>query len=157
MKQSIFTTDEFKKLKSARGGKRQKSEEKVQLRVCAYLKGVYPHIIFTCDLASGMNVGKKIGGMNTRLRSSRGLPDLFIAQPKNNHLGYREFSGFFIELKKEGTTIFLRNGNVSSDPHITEQAKMLKKLRDLGYAAEFGIGFDATIKIIDEYLGGKEI
>lgn len=159
-RQSIFTSSEFKKLKSVKGIKRQKPEEKVQLRVCAYLKKVYPQIIFACDLASGMNLGKRIGGMNTRLRSSRALPDLFIASIRDERLYPANFQakiyhGLFIELKKEDATVFLKNGSLSADKHIREQAAILERLRALGYKAEFGVGFDATVKIIDEYLEGK--
>ena len=40
--------------------------------------------------------------------------------------------------------------------HRMEQADVLYKLRKAGYAAEFAIGFDEAIKIIDEYLGDKK-
>lgn len=161
MKQSIFSAEEFKKLKPDKGGKRQKHEEKIQLRVCAYLKKAYPQIIFQCDIGSGMNLGKKIGGMNTRLRSSRGMPDLMIFKPrwidstsvstvlylKEN--GYR-CHGLFIELKTEFCR--LKNGNIARTAHHLEQEAILKRLRELGYMAKFAFGYEDAIKIIDEYL-----
>lgn len=161
---SLFTADEFKKnLKQkasfAREAKKRKvkHEEKVQLRVCEYLKKKYPHVIFTCDLASGMNLGKKIGGMNTRLRSSRGLPDLFIAHPflRAKSLGdgeYKSYHGLFIELKKEGTKIFTQKGGLVSDKHIQEQWEILERLKALGYHAVFACGYNEAVKVIDEYL-----
>lgn len=156
-KQSIFSAEEFKKLKPVKGGKRQKSEEKMQLRVCAYLKKHYPNTIFMCDIGSGMNLGKKIGGMNTRLRSSRGLPDLYIAHPKFTLpiKGFKVvaeiYHGLFIELKTEFCR--LKNGNIARTPHHIEQEAILTRLRALNYKAEFCCGYEEAIKIIDEYLG----
>jgi hypothetical protein len=162
--QSLFSPEEFKKLKPAKGGKRQKREEKVQLQVCSYLKAKYPHVIFQCDLASGMNLGKRVGGMNTRLRSSRGMPDLFIAQPIYNTVCYENkdtgakswrqdgitYAGLFIELKMEGAR--LKNGNISSSDHHREQQAVLDRLRAQGFKAEFAAGYEEAIKLIDDYL-----
>lgn len=64
-------------------------------------------------------------------------------------------AGLMIELKKEGTRIFKKDGTLVSDTHIREQFDMLEQLRARGYAAEFGIGFDATKKLIDDYMRGK--
>ena len=64
-------------------------------------------------------------------------------------------AGLMIELKKEGTRIFKKDGTLVADEHIREQFDMLEDLRRRGYAAEFGIGFENTKKIIDDYLGGE--
>lgn len=150
--------------------KRQRPEEKVQLRVCAYLKKVYPQVIFQCDIGSGMNLGKKIGGMNTRLRSSRGLPDLFIAYPAKITSEYTSRSatqsptftkesieiqkhGLFIELKKEDCR--LKNGGIAKSKHHAEQEEILKRLKGLNYKADFACGYSEAVKLIDDYLGKK--
>ena len=59
--------------------------------------------------------------------------------------------GLFLELKKEGTRLKKKDGEWAS-PHIAEQAEVLRKLRDRGYAAEFVVGFDEAKKVIDDYL-----
>lgn len=88
------------------------------------------------------------------MQSGRSWPDLFIAHPS------RGYHGLFIELKKEGTTIVVTKGNrkgrLSADKHIQEQAAMLKRLNSLGYYANFGVGYDHTIDIIEWYLGTKQ-
>lgn len=62
-------------------------------------------------------------------------------------------AGLYIELKKEGTRLKKKNGDWATE-HIAEQAEVLEGLRDRGYCAEFAVGFDEAVKIIDEYLGG---
>lgn len=66
-----------------------------------------------------------------------------------------KYAGLMIELKREGTRIYKKNGGLVADEHIREQARMLDELRERGYAAHFAIGFDQAKQIIDEYLGGR--
>lgn len=154
-KASLFTIEEAKKhfKKNTKG----KKEARIQVEVCEYIKKNYPDVIFQCDLASGMNLGKHIGGMNTRLRSSRGLPDLFIAhnKVKLKSLGadkYENYNGLFLELKRDGKSPYLKSGKLSSNEHVQEQAAILERLRNQGYKAEFAVGYEEAVKIIDEYL-----
>lgn len=143
---SIFTPEEFKKISRKKVGKQ---EEKLQLAVCDYIRGQYPAVIFMCDLASGMKMPIWLAARNKRMRSSRGLPDLFIAgtiKVGEAHVS----SGLFIELKKEGTR--LKNGDMPKDDHVKEQAEILERLRRLGYVAEFACGYDEATKLIDKYL-----
>ena len=148
-------------------------ESNVQLKVCKYLKDNYPNVIFMCDLASGMNLGQAIGGMNSRMRSSRGQPDLFIAAVKKTvvKLGGSEHMkiessvydkcGLFIEIKRD--SVYKKDGTLKSQKikdkktglyydHLKEQEEILQQLRKQGYKAEFGCGFEECKKIIDEYL-----
>lgn len=163
--QSLFTPEEFKKFKKSKGVKRGKQEENIQLAVCAYIKENYPDVIFFCDMSSGMKMPIWLAARNKKMRSSKALPDLFIAKPflKNtrNHTlenGYpcvdvtpvESYSGLFIELKRED--VRLKNGSIASSPHHDEQAIILSRLMYLGYRAEFACGYDEAIKLIDDYL-----
>lgn len=139
---SLFTADEFRKISKKKSGKH---EEKIQLAVCDYIRNQYPGVIFFCDLASGMKLPIWIASRNARMRSSRGLPDLFIA-----HRGLGG-PGMFIELKKDGTR--LKNGDMPKSDHIKEQAEILHQLRTIGFRAEFACGYDEAVKLIDKYLG----
>lgn len=147
---NLFTPEEFKE----NFKKNTKIKEaNIQVEVCKHLKKNYPDVIFQCDLASGMNLGQHIGGMNARLRSSRGLPDLFIAQEKRLcKSDYTGYNGLFIELKRDGKSPYLKNGKLSSNPHVQEQAAILKRLEEQGYKAVFATGAKEAIEIIDEYL-----
>lgn len=120
------------------------SEKVLTRHVCDYLKLQYPGLIFTVD-SSGMRLTQGQAVQMTHLRSSRGLPDLMIFEPRG------EYHGLFIELKRDGTRLMKKDGNYASD-HIREQDEMLQRLTDLGYVAMFAIGFDSAKTIIDNYL-----
>jgi len=158
---TIFGNKEHKKLSEKlipglKKGKQQK-EEKAQIRICKYLRKDYPDVIFTCDLSSGMKLPIHIAAKNKQMRSSRGLPDLFIAYPSMGD-GSRDpylanlYYGLFLELKSEDVVIYNKDGSLRKDPHLAEQNAILKDLTDKGYKAVFACGFDEAKKIIDEYL-----
>lgn len=123
-----------------------KSKEKnLQLAVCKFLKLQYPQVIFRSDLGGiKLTMGQAV--QVKAIQHSRAFPDLFIAEPKNG------FSGLFLELKRTGERVWLKNGSLSTDEHIQEQNKMLKNLRQRGYRAEFAIGIDDAINQINNYL-----
>lgn len=148
--QESLGLEEFKALSKKKGSKRSKGEENLQLAICNYLKLKYPHVIFTCDLSSGMKLPIWIAAKNKKMRSSRALPDLFIAKPRYFSGGTHNH-GLFIELKKTGVKLHKKDGS-PIDAHVGEQIVILSMLQNLGYKACFGIGFDNTIKIIDDYL-----
>lgn len=137
-----------------------KKEESLQLSVCNYLRLQYPATIFMSDIASGMRLSIGQAVKAKKLRSSRGQPDLFIAEQKRvlqPVLGIRQefeeqlYSGLFIELKREGVRLKKKDGSWADD-HISEQAAVLEALRNRGYYATFAVGFDEAKRIIDEYL-----
>jgi len=146
---SIFTAEEYSK--SFKKNKKGQKEESLQLQVCEYLRNNYPDVIWFCDLASGVKLPIWIAAKNAKMRSSRGLPDLFIAQPTNyaDHEGYT-CGGLFIELKRE--SVRLKNGSISKSDHHDEQAEILKRLEGYGYKALFACGYTEAIAAIDEYL-----
>lgn len=140
-----------------------KREESIQLAVCNYLRMQYPHLIWTCDLASGMKLTMGQAVKAKQMRSSRAYPDLFIAQPSIAELrSWRTYHGLYIELKvaspylKDGITLLSdwktdkRTGERTS--HLREQAEMLTRLNSIGYMAVFAVGFDQAKLTIDTYL-----
>ena len=84
------------------------------------------------------------------LKSGRGIPDLFIAEPRGG------YGGIFIEIKREGEVIFNKDGSLRKDEHLHEQAKVLDKLMHKGYASYFAIGVRMATDIIDEYMAGEK-
>lgn len=128
------------------------SEKTLHRQVCDYIRVQYPKVIFNTDLsgATKLTMGQAVA--MKRLRSNRGWPDLFIAEPRNG------YNGLFLELKKEGTSLLNKRAidnygypGFASD-HIKEQYEMIEELRARKYKAEFAIGFDEAKKIIDQYL-----
>jgi len=143
MEQTLFSAEEFKKMGSKKRKKNQ-GESKLQVSICEYIKTKYPHVIFTCDLASGMKLPIHVAARNKKMRSSRGIPDLFIAHPSNG------YSGLWIELKVESAR--LKNGGIAKSDHHDEQMSIIDKLNSLGFKAVFACGRYEAEAFIDGYL-----
>tara|TARA_R110000868_G_scaffold128010_1_gene335938 strand:- start:1727 stop:2101 length:375 start_codon:yes stop_codon:yes gene_type:complete len=120
-----------------------KHEEALQMAVCTYIKLQYPNTIFTSE-SSGLKltIGQSVKAK--KMRSSDKLPDLWILCP-NKH-----YHGLFIELKTD--PIYKKDMATFKTDHIKSQAKTIKRLCDLGYYAEFAIGFKEAKALIDIYM-----
>lgn len=136
-----------------------KAEEQIQLALVQYIRYQYPDVLFRSDAAGfKLSVGqaKKMKALNGGIRA---WPDLFLAKPKlmQSKDGLPVFKhGLFLELKKDGTKILKKDGDLVADKHIREQAKILQALERRGYQASFAVGFDQAKQIIDEYIGRKK-
>lgn len=127
------------------------TEAQLHEAVCKYISYQYPSVMFNSDM-SGVKLTKGQAIRASKLRSSRGFPDLVIYEPKYQDVQI-SFSGcLFIELKREGTKITKKDGTLVADTHIREQAAVIQELRERGYVAEFACGFDQAKQIIDNYL-----
>lgn len=123
------------------------TEQQLHLAVCNYLRLQYPSVLFNSDM-SGVKLNQGQAIKAAKLRSCKGWPDLFIAEPRNGK------HGLFIELKKEGTKLTNKAGNYATE-HIKSQNDLMFELRLNGYYCRFAIGFDQAKIIIDEYLTGR--
>ena len=130
-------------------------EHDIYVLIADYLRYQYPEVIYRFDLAADLKLSIGQARKHKRLQKYRGYPDLFIAEVKAVDDARKVCFGLFIELKKEGTRIFKKDGTLVSDTHIREQFDMLHDLRSRGYAAEFACGFDEAKKLIDDYMKGK--
>jgi hypothetical protein len=124
------------------------TEAVVQRQVCQHIRFFYPTAIFNSD-GAGNYLSRAQAGMNKVLRSSSGYPDLFIAEPRG------QYHGMFLELKRDGIPIYLKNGDLTSNPHVRAQAEILAQLRARGYWADFAVGADEAKELIDAYFSGK--
>ena len=136
------------------------TEHDIYKMIADYLRYQYPTVIYRFDLAADLKLTMGQASKHKRLQRYRGYPDLFIAAPvvsRERGACYtdRFWCGLFLEIKKDGTRIFKKDGKLVADEHIREQYDMLRDLRTKGYAAEFGIGFEATKKLIDDYMKGR--
>ncbi|MDX1628419.1 MAG: hypothetical protein R3345_06950 [Fulvivirga sp.] len=120
-------------------------EEDVHRTICLYVKAKYPDVIFMSD-GSGLKLPMGLAKKYASLKSSRGIPDLFIAEPKG------KYGGLFIEIKNENVVVFNKDGTLRKDEHLIEQAKVLDELKKKGYASYFAIGAKMAIEIIDDYM-----
>ena len=144
------------------------SEADLQVQVADYLRLQYPNVMFHSDFGSGIKLTMGQAIKQKRQNGGRkSWPDMFLAEPivrdsetgqfyKGNYYPAKQvYNGLFIELKRQGTRIYKKDGTLTANEHIQEQAKMLEELRKRGYMAEFACGFDEAKEIIDRYLGGK--
>jgi hypothetical protein len=133
-------------------------EAKLSEKVSRYLQIQYPNVVFRYDIADmKLTVPQAMRMKKLQGKDNRGYADLFIAEPNKTS------SGLFIELKKDISEVYLKdgvsyrskkikkNGIVIYD-HIQEQVNFLVKMQKKGYEARFGFGFDGTKKIIDDYM-----
>lgn len=135
--------------KTYRAGKKSKTrlEEDTHREICNYVRLHYPDVIFMSD-GSGLKLPQGLAKKYSALKSGRGIPDLFIAEPRGG------YGGLFMEIKREGTVIFCKDGKLRKDEHLYEQANILDKLMHKGYASYFAIGVRMATDIIDEYMRG---
>ena len=135
--------DLFERPEKRRRAKNKSSEASIHMRVCQFILENYPDVLFWTDLSGLMlSVGQAV--QIKKLRVGNGVPDLFLPEP-------RKYLGLFLELKKEGTKLTKMDGDYVND-RIHEQAVMIQKLKDRGYAAFFAIGYQDAINKIDRYL-----
>jgi hypothetical protein len=130
----------------SRSGIAGPSEATIHQQVAEYLKLQHRNVIFRTDFAAGIKMTMFQAIKHKKLQSGKSYPDLFIAEPRG---GYH---GLYLELKKAGTGVFLKDGTVSKKEHFQNQAATLQELRDRGYMAEFAVGFDEARSLIDRYL-----
>lgn len=139
-------------------------EQSVHKQVVNYLKLQYKDVLFHTDFAAGckMTMGQAI--KNAGLQSGKSWPDLFIPEPVNGK------HGLFIEIKKDRSELYYKNGSIKPKwvtkkiggvelkyDHHAEQFAMLTNLKEKGYWAAFGCGFDECKFIIDMYFAETKI
>lgn len=120
-----------------------KQEQYLHQSVCQYIRTRYPDVIFTSE-PSGLYVTPGQARVLKSMRSDAGLPDLWILEPRGI------YHGCLLELK--ATNIFKKDGSLKKNPHTERQAQILQKLRCLGYYADFVIGMDEAVSVIDRYM-----
>lgn len=121
-------------------------EEAVHIAICDYIRAKYPYAIFTSE-SSGIRVYWKQAKALKRMRSSAGLPDIMIFEPR------KSYYGLFLEVKREDFAVYKKDGGLVSNTHIQEQENILHRLKQRGYMAEFVRGFEDAKALIDYYLG----
>ena len=125
--------------------KPQRKEEIIHIAICDYLRKQYPDILFASE-SGGIRVSIGLAKKLQLMRSCDKLPDLMIFEPR------KKYKGLFLEIKKDDTTIYKRNGDVTSNKHIRGQKEVLQSLNEKGYLALFVVGFSHAKQIIDYYM-----
>lgn len=126
-------------------------EADLQVLVADYIRFNYPNALFHSDFGSGikLTMGQAIK-QKRQNGGRRAWPDMFIAEPKKKQ--GKTYHGLFIELKKEDTKIYKKDGTLVANEHIREQYDTMQQLRQAGYYADFACGRNAAKSLIDWYL-----
>ena len=125
------------------------TETEVQIELSRYITREYKNCLFHNDFGSGTKLSYGQAKRQKAMNPIRGHPDMQILEPIGR------WNGCFIELKKDGTKIYRRDGRMVADEHIREQADYIMELRRRGYWADFAIGLDQAKRIVDSYMKGK--
>jgi len=120
-------------------------EKHLHIKVCDYIRTVYPDTMFRTDLGGiKLTMGQAIQAKRMN-GGKRAWPDLFIASQRAG------FGGLFIELKSK--EIYKKGGlELLKNSHVEEQQAMLERLTQAGYCAVFAVGFEDAKLVIDNYL-----
>lgn len=121
------------------------TESQEHSELCKWLKKVYPNVMFNTDM-SGLRLSPGVAKKAKSLRSHNGFPDLFIIEPKG------AYSGLFIELKRRGEKLLMKDGRTPISDHVAEQFAIKLELKKRGFRSEFAIGAEQAKSIINNYL-----
>lgn len=132
------------------------SETDLYEQIAQYMNLRHAGVLYHFDLSGLWTPSHKLRNLYGRL-NKRAWPDMFIAKGGLKHLPAMYADeiqrGLFIELKKDGVALYKADGvTLRANSHHAEQNAVLEALRASGYKAEFAVGFDAAIKLIDDYL-----
>ena len=123
-----------------------RTEWQEQLAFCKWLKMQYPQVRFRSDIQSAGKLSPAMQNIKLILDPFRGFPDITI------YLKRGEFCGFMIEMKRENSGLYLKDGSLSNSKHVQEQNEMHEFLRHNAWKVEFAEGIDGAIDLFENYL-----
>lgn len=127
----------------------RQTEKKELKALVVWLKYQYPECLFKVDFSAGLCLSQHQATELKSLSCGKGFPDLIIIEPRGDCVGLA------IEFKKSGTRVTKKNGTAKKDEHLDNQRNVLEKFHQRGWLAFFGLGFEETKTIIENYLEGK--
>jgi hypothetical protein len=124
----------------------KRTEWQEQLAFCKWLKMQYQQVRFRSDIQSAGKLSPAMQNIKSIIDPFRGWPDITIYHKRGN------YCGLMIELKRENSGLYLKDGSLSNDKHVQEQNEVHEFLRQNGWYVVFAEGMaDAKVKF-DEYL-----
>jgi len=127
-------------------------EDDLYEQLAPYMNIQYPGVIYHFDLSGVWTPSHKARNLYGRL-NDRDWPDFTLAHVVHEANVEEEIRpGLYIEIKREGTTIRLKNGRLTADKHIRSQVQKLLDLRKQGYCAEMAVGWNEIKYYVDMYM-----
>lgn len=128
----------------------EKSEQKLQIKLCNYIQNFYPNVYFSSD-PSGLRVTPGLRSILKATRSRHAHLDVELLEPSKDG----KYHALIIECKK--VSPLKKNNTISEEKHIQEQVSVMNMLRSKGYYCMFCWSLEGGINIVNEYLGAPEI
>ncbi len=119
-----------------------KPEDNTTINILQYCKLAHPRLY--SSVIKIHNEGKRSRSTNMllpKLGFRAGASDLFFALPTDN------FAGLFMEIKKDGWKY-----TKAQEEHIQRQQEFIDQMNANGYLADWAIGTDAGILLINKYM-----
>jgi hypothetical protein len=126
--------------------KKAQTEHSHQLAFCKWLKLQHPDVRFRSDIQSAGKLSPQMQNIKLIIDPWRAWPDIQIYHKVGN------CCGLMIEMKRLDSGTFLKDGSLSSQKHVQEQAEMHQYLRTLGWSVCFAEGFDQAKRKFEEYI-----
>ncbi len=124
------------------------TEKQLHKAICKYIKLQYPNVYFLSD-PSGLKMSIGMAMELKRTRSNHAQLDIVILEPNNT------FNGLVLEVKKDRSEVFKKNGDYRESEHVIEQRKSVSHLLKKGYDAGYVFDLESAIYIIDAYIKNK--
>jgi hypothetical protein len=145
----IDYTDPLSQYKSHKAYKPKIQHEwAAQLAFCKWLKLQYPNIRFRSDIQSAGKLSPQMQNIKLIIDPWRAWPDIQIYHRST----CGNYCGLMIEMKRLNSGTFLKDGSLSSQKHVQEQAEMHEFLRGLGWCCVFAEGFEEAKRKFEEYM-----
>ena len=122
------------------------TERDVVKYLAIHMQKNYPDAIYRFDLAADLKLTPGQARRHKMIHPNRGYADFFLAEPRGI------WRGLYLELKKDGVTIVLKDGTMTKDKHIREQAMFLERAFKKGYGASFAVGIKEATTLVDRYM-----
>jgi len=126
--------------------RKQASENFHQLEFCKWIKHTYPEIRFRSDMQAGQKRSGYMQNLVDILDPFSGWPDVSIWVARS------PYCGLMIEMKREGSGTFLKDGSLSKGKHVQNQHQVHEFLRGLGWKVEIAEGCEEAKKVLESYL-----
>lgn len=136
-----------------------RNEEELHMAIVEYIRLKHPdHFPWCHSDMSGFRVGIKARVKLGTMKHSRGFPDLVIYTQgwcQESTICRVKTRGLALEIKHQDARPkpYLKDGSLSRDIHIQEQASWLGQFESLGFMSYFVVGFEAARHKIDAYTG----
>ena len=125
---------------------KKRTEYDVQFQLARYASLKYPKALFNSDLG-GVKLTVATAKKMAAIRPLKGHPDFIVYERRG------EYSGLFIELKKEDIKLkYKASLGYAVDEHQANQYAYMCALEQRGFCCTFAVGFEEAKSILDAYL-----